>query len=867
MAPEIIEMSAPPSAACDIWSLGCTILELTTGKPPHFDLTPMAALFRIVQDDAPRLPAGVSEALRDFLLQCFNHEAVLRADAKSLLNHAWLQRASGRSHKSLESWDTGRKLQHFLQASRRPEDITDVRLKPAVPSIIKMEINNGSNRTVDIKRQKVLTSQTASIGHKVPTAPAIEFSLPSHSIDILGKYRETNDDIEHGFGVLGVKGGPSVSRECSVGSSPVREDVTLSASLVKLHSGCLSWNWGTYQCDDADTTRESTAGGRDSSLSLRIIEADDNVVDPFVGFFVDDRDFLHSAIRNREMQTREEVDSHLFQLAMCGSAGESGRSLALRLNKLLEPYDEEHVLSEFGAVSLVESLQSSACAMSALQVTRVLLLRSANAAEMLVSLGIAPVLVSLVQITANNNPPIELFGSILNLFARRCSESFLRAFIFNGGIQLAVELLVPPDQTACSPSQLTAALAGAEFLLNALEAKSTRVQPLSPSRAALCRILALRDAPSKLAASLKASFDVDDSPDRSAAITVVRALAALCDADAVVKEAVSASRTAHTMLGVLASFTTRVTCGWQQDIDGDAEARLAVRLLRSLKAVTMASAAALDSLAACGAIETVVAILAATQAGITEKMGSVLREVPRRDELEDQLVPTVYYLCRINPLRLARAARCGAAMLLAACAARRRHLKQFAIAILCELCHAAANDYQGNIGTELWRVGGVRLYVHLLVEVYWGVRALAALSAWLRTDARVEAAMAQPDCVYSIAHLFKRLDRDELQQSLPLLLDICEASLLVTRALLDVCIGSRRLAFAFELGRKLEGYASAFVRKTLLEILRAILNASNSPRIVLLATNLDTTLVLLLTDKLTSDQILVMDLARKLLLQ
>lgn len=93
MAPEIIEMSAPPSAACDIWSLGCTILELTTGRPPHFDLTPMAALFRIVQDDGPRLPAGASEALRDFLLQCFNREAVLRAGAKALLGHAWLQRA------------------------------------------------------------------------------------------------------------------------------------------------------------------------------------------------------------------------------------------------------------------------------------------------------------------------------------------------------------------------------------------------------------------------------------------------------------------------------------------------------------------------------------------------------------------------------------------------------------------------------------------------------------------------------------------------------------------------------------------------------------------------------------------------------
>ena len=94
MAPEIIEMSAPPSAACDIWSLGCTILELTTGKPPHFDLSPMAALFRIVQDDVPRLPAGTSEALKDFLLQCFNRESVLRAGAKALLNHAWLQRAA-----------------------------------------------------------------------------------------------------------------------------------------------------------------------------------------------------------------------------------------------------------------------------------------------------------------------------------------------------------------------------------------------------------------------------------------------------------------------------------------------------------------------------------------------------------------------------------------------------------------------------------------------------------------------------------------------------------------------------------------------------------------------------------------------------
>lgn len=38
-----------PTSACDIWSLGATVVELLTGQPPYFDLAPMAALFRIVQ--------------------------------------------------------------------------------------------------------------------------------------------------------------------------------------------------------------------------------------------------------------------------------------------------------------------------------------------------------------------------------------------------------------------------------------------------------------------------------------------------------------------------------------------------------------------------------------------------------------------------------------------------------------------------------------------------------------------------------------------------------------------------------------------------------------------------------------------------
>jgi hypothetical protein len=35
VAPEIIQMNRP-SSACDIWSLGCTIIELVSGSPPYF---------------------------------------------------------------------------------------------------------------------------------------------------------------------------------------------------------------------------------------------------------------------------------------------------------------------------------------------------------------------------------------------------------------------------------------------------------------------------------------------------------------------------------------------------------------------------------------------------------------------------------------------------------------------------------------------------------------------------------------------------------------------------------------------------------------------------------------------------------------
>ncbi|KAK2033342.1 hypothetical protein LX32DRAFT_106753 [Colletotrichum zoysiae] len=89
MAPEIIQLSGA-SPASDIWSVGCTVIELLQGKPPYHNLAAMPALFAIVNDDHPPLPEGISPASRDFLMQCFQKDPNLRVTARKLLRHAWI---------------------------------------------------------------------------------------------------------------------------------------------------------------------------------------------------------------------------------------------------------------------------------------------------------------------------------------------------------------------------------------------------------------------------------------------------------------------------------------------------------------------------------------------------------------------------------------------------------------------------------------------------------------------------------------------------------------------------------------------------------------------------------------------------------
>lgn len=94
MAPEVIRQTKYGRKA-DIWSFGCTVLEMAQGKAPwseqNFD-NPIAAIMKIgLSSEIPKIPDHLSQDLKDFILLCLNREANLRPPAKDLLNHKFLE--------------------------------------------------------------------------------------------------------------------------------------------------------------------------------------------------------------------------------------------------------------------------------------------------------------------------------------------------------------------------------------------------------------------------------------------------------------------------------------------------------------------------------------------------------------------------------------------------------------------------------------------------------------------------------------------------------------------------------------------------------------------------------------------------------
>ena len=437
------------------------------------------------------------------------------------------------------------------------------------------------------------------------------------------------------------------------------------------------------------------------------------------------------------------------------------------------PEMKTQLLSSHGALALIQLLEISSDRVLVTQLLGILnliIFEDAEAQENLCLIGAIPV----VMTFTTKKWPHDLRLEAAHFIFAMCSTSRLTLqFVLScRGLRTLVDLI---DEDYDDQRDLV--WIGVGCISSVLELQSPA------SRNDFCRMLAQEGLLEPLSSALTSVIGDGSDPYAQEALShILQAFLIFSQSDTWLKKQVAAR-------GVLRRILQTASALDPEPL---------TQMLKIIKNLSM-SPTILDEMQNANTIEILTNILAKHHTG------------PHGAEMANQVLNTMYNLCRLSKSRQEEAAQAGIIPQLMRVARNNSPLKQFALPILCDLAHAGKTTRK-----MFWQHQGLEFYLKLLEDPYWQVSALESILVWLQDEThRVEEVLLHPSSIDSLLCLFTTAKANAFENLLEPYLKICRLSNGITIAM------GKNPAFLRKLIERLN-HPKALVRLNLLRITKMV---------------------------------------------
>lgn len=235
-----------------------------------------------------------------------------------------------------------------------------------------------------------------------------------------------------------------------------------------------------------------------------------------------------------------------------------------------------------------------------------------------------------------------------------------------------------------------------------------------------------------------------------------------------------------------------------------------ITMLKFIKNLSMLSTT-LESLHSADAIDYLIDVLS----------NSMKRGQQHFREISNQVLNTMFNLCRLSKERQEYAASNGIIPLLLKIMKTDRPPKEFVLPILCDMAHSGSKGRR-----YLWQNNGLEFYVSLLADQYWQVTALDAIFVWLEKEtAKVEHHLLDGNFTTAITSCFNTNKANAFDANL------LEPLLKLVRLSPSVAASLAKAEMYAGIAQKLS-HKKAVVRLNLLRLVRSIMDGcevNNTP--------------------------------------